>query len=59
MRERWLTRWDADLEQERSLRRKGRPKSMRESELEELKLREAEEYRTGLGMTIALALVIG
>jgi len=48
VRERWLSRWDADLEQERSLRRKGRPKSTRESELEELKLRDAEEYRTGL-----------
>lgn len=45
----WLTRHDAELEEERAARRKGRPKSTKECKLEELKLREAEEYRTGLG----------
>lgn len=45
----WLTRHDAELEDERAARRKGRPKSTKECKLEEIKLREAEEYRTGLG----------
>lgn len=44
----WLTRHDLELEEERSARRKGRPKSSREHQLEELKRYEAEEYRTGL-----------
>ncbi|KAH9039305.1 hypothetical protein EDB85DRAFT_2072501 [Lactarius pseudohatsudake] len=44
----WLTRNDAELEEERAERRKGRPKSTKECRLEELKLREVEEYRTGL-----------
>ncbi|KAI9440738.1 hypothetical protein H4582DRAFT_2074525 [Lactarius indigo] len=44
----WLTRNDAELEEERASRRKGRPKSTKECRLEELRLREAEEYRTGL-----------
>ncbi|KAF9531780.1 hypothetical protein CPB83DRAFT_848715 [Crepidotus variabilis] len=44
----WLTRFDDDLESERSARRKGRPKSTKETKLEELKLREAEVYRTGM-----------
>ncbi|KAF8273169.1 hypothetical protein EI94DRAFT_1776545 [Lactarius quietus] len=44
----WLTRHDTELEEERAARRKGRPKSTKESRLEEIKLREAEEYRTGL-----------
>ncbi|KAI9453419.1 hypothetical protein BJY52DRAFT_1289502 [Lactarius psammicola] len=44
----WLTRHDSELEEERAARRKGRPKSTKECRLEELKLREAEEYRTGL-----------
>ncbi|KAJ4473856.1 hypothetical protein J3R30DRAFT_3296289 [Lentinula aciculospora] len=43
----WLKRHDEELETERAARRKGRPKSVRESKLEELKLRESEEYRTG------------
>jgi hypothetical protein len=46
----WLTRFDEDLEKERSTRRKGRPKSLKEIKLEELKFREAELYRTGMGM---------
>ncbi|KAN0092615.1 Protein of unknown function (DUF2962) domain containing protein [Tylopilus felleus] len=44
----WLTRHDDELGQERSARRKGRPKSTREAKLEEIKLRETEEYRTGI-----------
>ncbi|THU97744.1 hypothetical protein K435DRAFT_777827 [Dendrothele bispora CBS 962.96] len=43
----WLTRFDEELEAERSSRRKGRPKSTKEQKLEELKLRESEQYRTG------------
>ena len=46
----WLTRFDEDLEKERSTRRKGRPKSLKEIKLEELKLQEFELYRTGMGM---------
>ena len=46
----WLTRFDEDLAQERSARRKGRPKSLKETNLEELKLQEAESYRTGMGV---------
>lgn len=45
----WLTRHDDELERERAARRKGRPKSTKELKLEEIKLRESEEYRTGMG----------
>ena len=45
----WLTRHDVELEAEQGARRKGRPKSAKEMKLEEIKLREAEEYRTGMG----------
>jgi translation machinery-associated protein 16 len=45
----WLTRHDHELEEEKATRRKGRPKSTKEAKLEEIKLREAEEYRTGMG----------
>lgn len=45
----WLTRHDAALEEEQKARRKGRPKSTKETKLENLKLSETEEYRTGLG----------
>jgi len=44
----WLRRHDAELEAERTARRKGRHKSAKEMKLEEIKLREAEEYRTGM-----------
>ncbi|KAJ3514985.1 hypothetical protein NLJ89_g2042 [Agrocybe chaxingu] len=44
----WLTRYDDELESERAARRKGRPKSVKEVKLEELKLREADVYRTGM-----------
>ncbi|KAF5388716.1 hypothetical protein D9757_004782 [Collybiopsis confluens] len=43
----WLGRYDEELEEERAARRKGRPKSVKETKIEELKLREAGEYRTG------------
>jgi translation machinery-associated protein 16 len=46
----WLTRFDEDLEKERSARRKGRPISLKVVKLEQLKLQEAELYRTGMGM---------
>jgi translation machinery-associated protein 16 len=45
----WLARNDSALAEERSRRRPGRPKSAKETKLEEVKLREAEEYRSGLG----------
>ncbi|KAG6829881.1 hypothetical protein H0H92_003150 [Tricholoma furcatifolium] len=48
VRDVWLTRFDEELEQERAARRKGRPKSVKETKLEEIKLRESDEYRTGL-----------
>jgi translation machinery-associated protein 16 len=48
----WLTRHDVELEAEQAARRKGRPKSAKEMKLEEIKLREAEEYRTGMGKTM-------
>ncbi|KAH7885851.1 hypothetical protein F5I97DRAFT_1808839 [Phlebopus sp. FC_14] len=48
IRDIWLTRHDDELEKERAARRKGRPKCTKEVKLEEIKLREAEEYRTGM-----------
>lgn len=50
VRDVWLKRHDAALQAERSARRKSRPKSARQMMLEEVVLREAEDYRTGLGM---------
>ncbi|KAF9005954.1 hypothetical protein BDQ17DRAFT_1352459 [Cyathus striatus] len=44
----WLARFDDELESEKAARRKGRPKSLKEMKMEEMKLREVEEYRTGL-----------
>lgn len=49
MRDIWLPRFDQDLEAEKAARRKGRPKSTKEQKLEEQKLRDIEEYRTGIG----------
>ncbi|PVG03121.1 hypothetical protein CPB86DRAFT_667025, partial [Serendipita vermifera] len=43
----WLTRSDPLLKQEQASRRKGRPKSAKEDQLEEAKRQDAEEYRTG------------
>ncbi|KAF8582782.1 hypothetical protein K439DRAFT_1391365 [Ramaria rubella] len=48
VRDIWLKRHDVELEAERSARRKGRPKSAKQMALEEIVLRETEEYRTGL-----------
>ncbi|KAG6335729.1 hypothetical protein ID866_3353 [Astraeus odoratus] len=48
IRDVWLTRHDDELEAERAARRKGRPKSAKEIKLEETRLRESEEYRTGM-----------
>ena len=48
----WLTRHDVELEEERFARRKGRPKSAREEKLGQVKLLEAQEYRTGMGKHI-------
>ncbi|PAV19975.1 hypothetical protein PNOK_0490900 [Pyrrhoderma noxium] len=44
----WLARHDTALEEERKNRRKGRPKSTKEMQLENLKETESEEYRTGI-----------
>lgn len=44
----WLTRWDEALEAERTARRKGRSKSVKELKLEETRLQESELYRTGM-----------
>ena len=49
VRDIWLPRFDQDLEAEKASRRKGRPKSTKELKLEEIKLLEGEEYRTGMG----------
>ena len=54
VRDIWLLRHDEDLEQERAKRRKGRPKSAKEVQIEELKIREAEEYRAGFGTSLHL-----
>ncbi|KAJ8590779.1 hypothetical protein M405DRAFT_789847 [Rhizopogon salebrosus TDB-379] len=48
VRDVWLTRHDEELEQESTARRKGRPKSTKELKLDEIKLHESEEYRTGM-----------
>ena len=45
----WLTRHDESLAAEISARRKGRPKSAAQQRLEDIKLRESEIYRTGMG----------
>lgn len=57
IRDVWLTRHDGELEQERSARRKGRPKSVKETKLEDMKLIEAEAYRTGMGMTMTICMI--
>jgi len=48
IRDVWLIRHDIELEAEKAARRRGRPKSAKEMKLEEIKLREVEEYRTGM-----------
>ena len=42
------------LKQEPAKRRKGRPKSIKEVRIEEPKVWEAEEYKTGLGSSLHL-----
>ncbi|KAJ7733209.1 hypothetical protein DFH07DRAFT_928851 [Mycena maculata] len=44
----WVARNDAALAAEQAARRPGRPKSVREMRIEELRLREQETYRTGM-----------
>jgi translation machinery-associated protein 16 len=56
VRDVWLGRHDEALEQERAARRKGRPKSTKEANLEEIKLVENEEYRTGMGVSRCFSL---
>ncbi len=56
VRDIWLTRHDDELSEEQAARRKGRPKSVKEAKLEEVKLRESEEYRTGMGESISRSL---
>jgi translation machinery-associated protein 16 len=51
VRDIWLTRHDVELEEEMAARRKGRPRSAKELKLNDLKLRESEEYRTGMGVS--------
>ncbi|KAK2463628.1 hypothetical protein APHAL10511_004379 [Amanita phalloides] len=48
VRDEWLTRFDDQLNAEQAARRTGRPKSPAHVKMEDLKLREAEQYRTGL-----------
>ena len=49
VRDVWLARFDQEIEAEKTSRRKGRPRSVKEQKLEEQKLRETELYRTGIG----------
>lgn len=56
VRDVWLKRHDVALQAEISARRKGRPKTARHMLLEEIKLREAEDYRTGLGVICSVQL---
>jgi translation machinery-associated protein 16 len=53
VRDLWLTRHDQELEDERAVRRPGRPKSTTEVKLEDIKLRELELYRTGMGTCLS------
>ncbi|KAI0091681.1 hypothetical protein BDY19DRAFT_885373 [Irpex rosettiformis] len=48
IRDVWLTRFNAELDEERAARRRGRPKSVKEQKMEDLKARELETYRTGM-----------
>jgi hypothetical protein len=54
VRDVWLTRHDAELEHERAARRKGRPKSTKETRIEDIKFRDSETYRTGMGPYLKL-----
>ena len=59
LRDIWLTRHDTELNEEIAGRRKGRPKSAKEMKLEDIKLRESEEYRTGMGALHSILLPLG
>ena len=52
VRELWFPRHDQDLEQERAKRRKDQQKCAKEMWIEELRIWEAEGYRTGLGSSL-------
>lgn len=58
VRDIWLARFDEQLEAEQTSRRKGRPKSATQMKMEEIKLRDTDEYRTGLGMYFAPIVVL-
>jgi translation machinery-associated protein 16 len=45
----WIARHEGALAEEQAARRKGRPKSTKEMRIEELRVREQETYRTGMG----------
>lgn len=49
IRDVWLTRHDVELNEEVKNRRKGNPKSAKQSRLENMKAVESEVYRTGIG----------
>ncbi|KZP01685.1 hypothetical protein CALVIDRAFT_552025 [Calocera viscosa TUFC12733] len=48
LRDVWLTRFDHLIEAEQAARRKGRPRSTKEDKLLEQKMKDTEDYRTGL-----------
>ena len=58
VRDIWLARFDDQLEAEQTSRRKGRPKSATQMKMEEIKLRDTDEYRTGLGAYFAPIVVL-
>ncbi len=45
----WLTRHDEEIEEEQAARKKDRPLSVKAVDLINIRARETEEYRTGLG----------
>jgi translation machinery-associated protein 16 len=57
VRDLWLTRHDQDIEAEIKARRKGRHKSTKQVKLEEIKIRELELYRTGMGVSVCFCSV--
>lgn len=50
----WLARHDQELELESAARKKGRPKSIKVTNLEDIKAVESETYRTGMGVYCVL-----
>ena len=57
MRDVWLSRHDHAIEEEEKTRRKGRPKSAKEMNLENLRLMDEEQYRTGFGEFMACSTI--